>query len=114
MDYINFTILAGSDLDVTDFVNNEIMTAIYSTFFQGSPGITFNTKWSSTSSNVPPTSTRLNTSTNKDYQIETLYPIINKAMTAIFQLPQTLRTKFMDFMKQKIFGLVKPMKPSKN
>ncbi len=50
---------------------------------------------------------------NKDYQIETLYPKINKAISAILQLPQSLQTKFMDFMKQKIFWLVKPMKSSK-
>ena len=100
---------------MTELVNNEFMTAIYSTFFRGSPGITFNTKWSSTSSNISPTSTRLNTSSTniKDYQIETLYPIIGKVISVILQLPQSLRTKFMDLLKEQIIGQIKPVKLSK-
>ncbi len=36
MYYTYFIILAGSGLDMTDFMNDEFMTALYDTFFRGS------------------------------------------------------------------------------
>ncbi len=84
-------------MDVTDFINNDIMTALYASFSPGSSGITFNAEWSlNSTTKFPHISTRLDGSPKKEYKMETIFSIINKAVLAILHLPRSLLFKLIN------------------
>ncbi len=97
-------------MDVTDFIKNDFMATIYKSFFRES-GIT--TQWSFNPIKLSYT-TRSDKSPEKDYKIESLYPLLSKALFAILHLPRSLlmNSISIESVKEKMLGPKTSIEPS--
>ncbi len=97
-------------MDVTEFINNDIMHAIYTSILLDS-AINYHSDWNwSPSGSTHSTALDKPTNTSENYQLSSLYPIINSVISYILKMPKDFITHLikLSFGNKSISDIVTP------